>query len=150
MTNPSQCITIRTNNSIEGMAAIQQCWADLFQGKYTLLQDIQPGSFPVCRYSNYASNETGDYDFTIMMVNQEFHVNMQQLLDQKAMVLYELTSNENDLLECTQKAWQQVWADQQKGVIKRSFSEDYECSIPSEASDDGLAHCILYIAIQHD
>ncbi|MHB9323712.1 AraC family transcriptional regulator, partial [Fusobacterium polymorphum] len=32
--------------------------------------------------------------------------------------------------------------------LKRAFTVDYESSVPAEFSNDGKAHCYLYIAIE--
>lgn len=49
---------------------------------------------------------------------------------------------------CTQKAWQQVWHEQDTGHIDRAFTLDYESCVPAEYTKDNKAHCYLYIAIK--
>lgn len=57
--------------------------------------------------------------------------------------------DENGEIEiCTKKAWEKVWSEQKSGEIKRTFTEDYESTVPAEYTKDGSAHCYLYIAIK--
>jgi len=69
-------ITIRTNNSKEGIKNIGDVWNDITSGKLPILFDsehvFQQGISPVSKYSNYSSDENGDYDLTIMAVTADF------------------------------------------------------------------------------
>ena len=57
-----KAVTIRTNNSEEGIRKIAELWEDVLTGKLPLLSD---GIVPISQYSNYESDEKGDYAFTI-------------------------------------------------------------------------------------
>ena len=72
MTYRLQAVTLRTDNSLEGMERIAAVWRDIVSGKLPLLTDsdgvMQSGLSPVSQYSNYAEEERGLYDLTIMTV----------------------------------------------------------------------------------
>ena len=69
-------ITIRANNSKDGIENIGDIWKDITSGKLPILFDsehvFQQGISPVSKYSNYSSDENGDYDMTIMAVTADF------------------------------------------------------------------------------
>ncbi len=69
-------ITIRTNNSDKGIKMIDELWGDIASGKLPLLFDseniLQKDASPISKYSNYSSDEKGDYDLTIMNVTPDF------------------------------------------------------------------------------
>lgn len=73
-------ITIRTNNSKEGMKKISDIWKDVANGKLPILFDsehtFQHGISPVSKYNNYSSDENGYYDLTIMGVTADFFQKM--------------------------------------------------------------------------
>ena len=64
-----KAVTIRTNNSEEGIRKIAELWGDVLTGKLSLLSD---GIIPISQYSNYESNEKGDYDISIVGVKHNF------------------------------------------------------------------------------
>ncbi len=143
-------VTIRTNNTNEGMKKIDELWTDITSGKVPLLLDsegkFQQGISPVSKYSNYASDEYGDYDLSIIGVTADFFNDMEKAVAGGEYIKYDMSGN--SLSECTKLAWDKVWKEQKEGVIHRAFSEDYESTVPSEYTKDGLCHCYLYIAIQ--
>lgn len=142
--------TIRTNNSPEGMARIGELWMDVASGKLPLLCDSQgnvaPGVLPVARYSNYSSDENGDYDLSVLGVPPTFFQTMDEKAAGGSYRKYEAADENGELTACTQKAWEAVWADQRSGALQRGFTADYECTMPKETAGDGNAHCTLYIA----
>ncbi|MBV4417661.1 AraC family transcriptional regulator, partial [Clostridium tyrobutyricum] len=75
-------ITIRTNNSEEGIKNISDIWKDIVSGKLPILFDsehvFQQGISPISKYSNYSSDENGDYDLTIMAVTVDFFQKMDE------------------------------------------------------------------------
>jgi len=166
-------VTIRTNNSDVGIEMIGEIWADITSGKLPLLfdservfqQGISPiskysnyssdesGDYdltisPISKYSNYSSDESGDYDLTIMAVTADFFKEMELAVSKGLYKKYDEKDEDGDIGVCTRKAWEKVWHDQKSGEIKRSFTEDYESTVPSEYTKDGKSHCYLYIAIQ--
>lgn len=142
-------VTIRTDNTEDGMRKITELWQDITSGKLPVLFNsdgqFQEGLSPVARYSNYQSNEKGDYDLSIVAVTGDFFQNMEKEVQKGQYKKYEVSGE--DLSLCARKAWEQVWREQQTGVIQRVFSEDYESTVPAEYAKDGKAHCYLYIAI---
>lgn len=145
-------VTIRTNNSDEGIEMIGEIWADITSGKLPLLFDservFQQGISPISKYSNYSSDESGDYDLTIMAVTADFFKEMELAVSKGLYKKYDEKDEDGDIGVCTRNAWEKVWHDQKSGEIKRSFTEDYESTVPGEYTKDGKPHCYLYIAIQ--
>ncbi|ERI91939.1 hypothetical protein HMPREF1982_02982 [Clostridiales bacterium oral taxon 876 str. F0540] len=145
-------ITIRTNNSMEGLKIIDEVWIDVANGKLPILFDsehaFQQGISPISKYSNYSSDEHGDYDLTIMTVTADFFQKMDAEVSKGFYKKYIEKDDNGEIGVCTRKAWERVWADQKSGNIHRVFTEDFESTVPSEYTKDGKAHCYLYIAIQ--
>lgn len=143
-------VTLRASNSESGMKQIEEVWADVASGALPILFDsehaFQPGISPVSKYSNYESDETGEYDFSILGVSADFFEALEGLVLLGKYKKYEQAGE--DLLLCTKQAWEQVWSDQKAGELRRSFTEDYESSVPAEYTKDGKCHCYLYIAVQ--
>lgn len=144
-------VTIRTNNAPEGMMKIQEMWNDIVSGALPVLFDsghqFQPGISPVSKYSGYASDENGDYDFSILGVTADFFREMEEGVERGIYKKYDESDDNGDMAACTRKAWEKVWAEKKEGVLNRAFTVDYESSVPAEYTKDGKAHCYLYIAI---
>lgn len=143
-------VTIRTNNSNEGMTRIDELWRDITSGTLPLLFDSEhkflQGVSPVSKYSNYASDENGEYDLSILGVTSGFFQEMEKAVLQGTYKKYKESGD--DLGACAEKAWEKVWREQKTGEINRAFSEDYESTVPAEYTKDGKAHCYLYIAVK--
>lgn len=142
-------ITIRTINTEEGISKIDEIWRDIMTGKLPVLfnseQQFQQGISPISKYSNYASDNTGEYSLSIMGVTADFFQDMEKAVSIGKYIKYE-ESDEN-LGVSAKKAWGKVWNDQKEGKIKRTFTEDYESTVPAEYTKDGKAHCYLYISV---
>lgn len=145
-------VTIRTNNSQEGMQKIDALWKDIGSGKLPVLFDSEGGFLkgisPVSRYSRYESDEKGDYDLSVLGVQADFFREMEQKVGDGQYRKYDEVGG--DLAACAQKAWQRVWDEQAAGIIRRSFTEDFESTVPGEYTKDGEAHCYLYIAVERN
>ncbi|WP_129595885.1 AraC family transcriptional regulator [Anaerophilus nitritogenes] len=145
-------ITIRTNNSKEGMQIISDIWKDITSGELPILFDsehvFQQGISPVSKYSNYSSDENGDYDLTIMAVTGDFFQKMDVEVSKGFYKKYVEKCEDGEISVCARKAWEKVWDAEKSGHIHRTFTEDFESTVPSEYTKDGKAHCYLYIAIQ--
>ena len=143
-------ITIRTNNTDEGMRKIDELWHDIASGKLPILFDSEhnfiQGISPVSRYENYESNETGDYDLSIMGVTADFFAELEHRAANGKFKKYDASDDNGDIAACTKKAWKNVWDDSKSGKLKRSFICDYESSVPAQYTKDGKAHCYLYIS----
>ncbi|QQO10333.1 hypothetical protein [Breznakiella homolactica] len=143
-------VTIRTNNSKEGMGKIDEIWRDITNGTLPILFDsgkrFQQGISPVSKYFNYASDENGDYDLSIMGVTSDFFKRMEKAVSAGNYKKYE--ESDDTLSMSAKKAWGKVWEDQKNGTVKRAFSEDYESTVPAEYTKDGKAHCYLYISVE--
>ena len=145
MTYKLKAVTIRTNNSEEGIRKIAELWRDILTGKFPLLSD---GIVPVSQYSNYESDEKGDYDISIVGVKHNFFEDMEKEVEKGLYKKYEADDENGNVELCTKKAWENVWNDSHSGILKRAFTIDYESSVPAEFSKDGKAHCYLYIAVK--
>jgi len=143
-------VTIRTNNKTEGMKKIDAVWSDITTGRIPLLFDSEhnllPGISPVSQYSNYESDENGDYDLCITGVTADFFGEMDQAVSAGRYKKYEEAGD--DLGLCAKRAWERVWDEQKTGAVRRTYSADYESTVPAAYTKDGKAHCYLYIAIQ--
>lgn len=75
-------ITLRTDNSPNGMAKIGKLWEDIMKGNIPmdfLQKDSQnKGLSPISCYSEYESDEKGEYDLTIMCVKKEFFIEIEK------------------------------------------------------------------------
>lgn len=145
-------ITIRTNNSAEGMNKINEIWNDITIGKLPIIFDSEhnflQGISPISKYSNYENNENGEYDLTILGVTADFFKKLEQEVIKGTYKKYDESDENGNISICANKAWQKVWAEQKESIIKRKFTEDYESSVPAKYTKDGKAHCYLYIAVE--
>ena len=145
-------LTIRTNNEPKGIQTINEVWRDIQTGKIPLIFDsdhmLLKGISLVSRYSNYSSDEDGDYDLTIMSVTSEFFRKMDLAVSKGLYKKYDEQDEHGKVEMCTKKAWEKVWSDNKSGVIQRTFTQDFESTVPSEYTKDKKAHCYLYIAVQ--
>lgn len=145
-------VTVRTNNSQEGTKIISEIWKDIVSGKLPILFDtehmFQQGVSPVSKYSNYSSDESGDYDLTIMAVTADFFQKMESSVNKGLYKKYDEKDGNGKIDVCTRRAWEKVWLEQKSGGIKRAFTEDYESTVPGEYTKDGKPHCYLYVAIK--
>lgn len=143
-------ITIRTNNTAEGMKRIDEVWMDISSGKSPVIFDSEnnflAGISPVSKYSNYESDEKGDYDLSIIGVTSAFFAEMEKDVATGKYKKYEAAAD--DLGACAKVAWGNVWREQSDGKIVRAFAEDYESTVPAEYTKDGKAHCYLYISVK--
>ena len=140
-----KAVTIRTNNSEEGIRKIAELWEDVLTGKLPLLSD---GIVPISQYSNYESDEKGDYDISIVGVKHNFFEDMEKEVEKGLYKKYEADDKNGNVEMCTKKVWENVWNDSHSGILKRAFTIDYENSVPAKFSKDGKAHCYLYIAVK--
>lgn len=142
-------VTLRTDNSPQGLAAVSALWDDVQSGKLPLLLDsagtFRPGLSPISRYSHYEKGTEGAYDLTVMTVTADFFAVLE---DKAASGRYQKFEAAGDnLTACSQAAWGQVWGDTS---LKRSFTEDYESTVPAEYAKDGKCHCYLWIAVEKE
>ena len=142
-------LTVRTDNSEEGMKKIDALWQDIGSGKLPVLFDSEgnflEGISPVSRYSRYESDEKGAYDLSVIGVRASFFQEMEQRVRAGQYRKYEEAGE--DLAACAQRAWGNVWNEQAAGTIRRAFTEDFESTVPAAYTKDGQAHCYLYIAV---
>ena len=81
-----KAVTIRTNNSEEGIRKIGELWGDVLTGKLSLLAD---GVVPISEYSNYESDEKGDYDISIVGVEHNFFEDIEKEVEKGLYKKYE-------------------------------------------------------------
>lgn len=140
-----KAVTIRTNNSEDGIKKIGELWTDVLTGKFPILSD---GIVPISQYSNYESDEKGEYDISIVGVEHSFFENIEKEVEKGLYKKYEADDENGNVEICTKKVWEKVWNDTHSGILKRAFTIDYESSVPANFSKDGKAHCYLYIAVK--
>lgn len=143
-------VTIRTDNSESGMAKINELWADILQGKIPLdfIENGAPvkGLLPISAYSDYENDEKGKYNLSIMTVTVDFFGKMEELVAQGKFI--KIDENGETISDCANKAWSKVWELTASGKINRAFTVDYESTVPAEYTQDGKAHCYLYIGVK--
>lgn len=139
-------ITIRLKNDEAGINKINELFEDIVSGKIPLINDsngkLIDGISPISEYSNYESDETGNYDFSVIAADKEFIFHLEKLADEGVFKKY--IAKGADVHEAAMKAWNQVWNDEE---IQRTFDKDYESTVPGFLTKDGKAHCYLYIGI---
>lgn len=145
-------VTLRTDNSPDGMEKIAALWKDIETGKLPLLFDSEKnflqGLSPVSLYSNYESDEKGEYDLSIRAVTADFFASLEKDTADGKYFKLETTGERGQ--DCTALAWQQVWRLSAEGKLKRAFATDIESSVPKEYTKDGKAHCYLYISLRQE
>lgn len=142
-------VTIRTNNTQEGIERIGQLWQDINTGRIPIVFDsennFQNGISPISMYNNYESDENGDYDLSILGVNSDFFVELEEQVKKGNYKKYE--SIDSDMIVSTKNAWKIVWREQKENIINRAYKIDYESTVPAEYTNDKKAHCYLWISI---
>lgn len=143
-------VTVRTDNSECGMAKINELWADIMQGKIPLdfIENGVPvkGLLPVSAYSDYESDEKGKYNLSVMSVSADFFAELENKVAKGS--YFKVDESGDSISDCANKAWSKVWELTSRGEIKREFTVDYESTVPAEYTQDGKAHCYLYIAVR--
>ena len=143
-------VSLRTDNSERGMAVIAELWQDIVSGKLPLMFDSDGGFVnglsPVSVYSDYASDEKGEYDLTVITVTAEFFAAMERKVASGEFI--KIDKSGETLTECADAAWQEVWNLSANGKMDRAYAKDYESTVPPEYTKDGKAHCILYISVK--
>ena len=143
-------VTIRADNTESGMEKVKELWADIMSGKIPLefIKDGEPVKriSPVSAYSACESDEKGAFNLTVMCVKYDFFLKMEQLIAQGKYKEFEEIGDTVE--ECADRAWSKVWELTYKGELERKFSVDYESTVPAAYSEDGKAHCCLYIAVK--
>ena len=144
-------VTIRTNNTADGMKKIEEVWGDIVSGKIPILYDsahnFLEGVSPISEYSNYETDENGNYDLSILGVTAEFFQKIESEVSRGKYKKYDESDENGDIGVCTKKAWQRVWTEQKTSKIKRAYTKDFESTVPAQYTKDGKAHCYLYIAV---
>ena len=125
-------VVLRTNNTPEGMEKISQLWGDILSKKISLLPENK-NELLISKYSNYESDENGEYDLTIMRRELKF-----------------LLKIDDNIENCARKVWNRVWEDKKNNKLNRVYIEDYQLDILPIFSQDGKCHSILYISVKEE
>ena len=143
-------ITLRTNNSKNGIEKINAVWKDIITGKLPIIvtneNTAQQGVYLISEYSNYESDSTGDYDLSIYRTTNIFFKTLERKVKKGTYKKYLFSSKDKDIEFCTKNAWSKVWKDEKQKSINRAYTIDYEYSIASNFSKDKKTYCYLYIA----
>lgn len=145
-------VTVRTDNTPEGIEKMKELWHDVVSGKLPLLFDsehnFRKDRSPVGEYSNYEAGESGAYDLSIVAVTPDFYQHLEQEVQQGRYRKYEEHDENNDIDAAIWRAWKRVWEDQENGTLPRAFLRDYEDAVPAEYTKDGKAYICLYISVK--
>ncbi|MDE6401427.1 MAG: AraC family transcriptional regulator [Clostridiales bacterium] len=143
-------VTVRADNSENGMKKIAELWNDITSGKIPLIFDSDEnfcaGLSPISVYDNYANAEKGEYDLTVTVVTSEFFAVMDGKVKNGEYIKIEKAGD--SISDCANAAWAEVWSMTESGKIFRAFKDDYESTVPPEYTKDGKAHCYLYISVK--
>ena len=103
-------VTIRTNNTTDGIKKIEEVWNDISSGKLPILFDNEhnflQGISPISEYSNYETDENGDYDFSILGVTSEFFKKIEMEVSKGKYKKYDESDENGDIGVCTKRAWE--------------------------------------------
>ncbi|WP_304519125.1 AraC family transcriptional regulator [Clostridium estertheticum] len=115
------------------MNNIGDIWKDIISGKLPILFDsehvFQNGISPVSEYSNYSSDENGEYDLTIMAVKADFFQKMGAEVSKGFYKKYDEKDENGEISVCTRNAWEKVWSEQKSGDIHRTFTAYFESTV---------------------
>lgn len=112
----STCNTLRVLNDEEGFKTISDMWNKFFQ--------TYIGEGPIVAvYTNYASDETGAYDFYIGTVQNDISEPTLTLAEGKYFVIEIDADSPEEMQAEVGKAWQEIWCNTD---LKRTFVADYE------------------------
>lgn len=143
-------VTIKANNTPEGIKRIEQLWQDVSKGKLPIVFDsennFQKDISPISKYSNYESDENRNYDLSILGVDSSFFEKLENEVKNGKYKKYE--STDSNMMLSTKKAWGTVWKEQKEGTLNRAYETDFESTVPAKYCKDGKAHCYLYISIK--
>lgn len=138
-------VILRTNNTPEGMEKISQLWEDILSKKISLLPENK-NELLISKYSNYESDENGEYDLSIMRRELKFLSQLEEKVKNREFIKYE--EIDNDIESCARKVWSRVWEDKKNNKMDRAYREDYQLDILPIFSQDGKYHSVLYISIK--
>lgn len=140
-------VVLRTNNTPEGMEKISQLWGDILSKKISLLPENK-NELLISKYSNYESDENGEYDLTIMRRELKFLLKLDERVKNREFIKYE--EIDDNIENCARKVWNRVWEDKKNNKLNRVYIEDYQLDILSIFSQDGKCHSILYISVKEE
>lgn len=138
---------MRTNNTPEGMEKISQLWGDILSKKISLLPENK-NELLISKYSNYESDENGEYDLTIMRRELKFLLKLDERVKNREFIKYE--EIDDNIENCARKVWNRVWEDKKNNKLNRVYIEDYQLDILPIFSQDGKCHSILYISVKEE
>lgn len=143
-------VTLRTDNSELGMKKVTELWSGITSGKLPLMFDsdgnFRAGALPVSVYDNYDGDEKGEFDLTVTLVEPQFFSAQDDRVKNGEYIKIEKSGA--SVVDCANAAWQDAWAQSHGGEYTRAFDRDYEYTVPPEYSQDGKAHCVLYISVK--
>ena len=140
-------VVLRTNNTPEGMEKISQFWEDILTKKISLLPENK-NELLISKYSNYESDENGEYDLTIMRRELKFLLKLDERVKNREFIKYE--EIDDNIENCARKVWNRVWEDKKNNKLNRVYIEDYQLDILPIFSQDGKCHSILYISVKEE
>ena len=123
--------SVRTNNAKEarGQGEIGKLWQRFFQENLDAAIPNRTDSALTVVYSDYASDEKGDYTYTLgARVSSVDHLPAGLTYRKVAAGNYAvLTTDTGPLVEVVQAEWKKIWAMTPQGLGgKRAFLTDYE------------------------
>ena len=108
---------------------------------------VDEDHFPIAKYSSYAADAKGDYDFGIVGITPAFLDDLYAKTKQGVYRKYEY-SGEKSFDEIVPGLWAQVCADSEAGILQRAYTTDYELSAPAKYTDSGQNYTVLFVAVK--
>ena len=90
----------------------------------------------------------GRISYSIIAVESSFFGKIEQKVLSGEFYKIETSSSTESEQVCAKNAWTIAKEKEANGLIKRSYTEDFESSVPKEYTKDGKAHCYLYLGIK--
>ncbi len=144
--------SIRTNNAKEmtGQGEIGALWRRFMQGNLAATIPNRIGENILAVYSDYASNENGDYTYTLGVRVSSVHSLPQGVISRRidGGQYAVFTTDRGPLVQVLQAEWKKIWALQPSQLGgERAFRTDYEI-YDSRSADPQHAQVEIHVGLK--
>lgn len=143
-----QAITMKIDMSPESMAQVAEVWGDIGSGKlplmYTSTGEPIKDALPITEYMDYSGvNNNEPCTMQIRVVGPHFFGELNERAAAGEFLVFE--NSADTIPECSEGAWNKVHGLELDGKLKIDYSYAIESTVPAEYTQDGHAHCTLYV-----
>ena len=117
-------VVLRTNNTPEGMEKISQFWEDILTKKISLLPENK-NELLISKYSNYESDENGEYDLTIMRRELKFLLKLDERVKNREFIKKEQYSQEKNKIINSKYSSKVIFDRKLVNARETKFMEDW-------------------------